>query len=37
LGQRTHVDKIEIRWPGGIIQQVKDIPCNQTITITERN
>jgi hypothetical protein len=37
LGQRTKVDRIEIRWPGGIIQQVRDISCNQTITITERS
>ncbi len=35
LGQRTHVDGIEIRWPSGITQQIKDIACNQTITITE--
>jgi len=35
LGQRRRVDGIEIRWPSGIIQQLEDIVCNQTITITE--
>jgi len=37
LGQRKKVDKIEVRWPGGVIQQVRDIPCNQMIAITERD
>lgn len=36
LGQHTKVDRIEVRWPGGITQQVRDISCNQTIIITER-
>ncbi len=35
LGHRRHVDRIEIRWPSGIIQRIEDIACNQTIIITE--
>jgi len=35
LGQRRCVDGIKIWWPSGIIQELENIPCNQTITITE--
>ena len=35
LGKRTIVDRIEIRWPSGIVQVLTNIEVNQTITITE--
>ena len=37
LGQRTHVSEIQIQWPSGTNQRVKDIDCNQTLTLTESN
>jgi len=35
LGDNTVVSEIEVRWPSGIIQIVRDVEANQTITITE--
>ncbi|HXG68108.1 MAG TPA: CRTAC1 family protein [Blastocatellia bacterium] len=35
LGAEKLVKTIEIRWPSGVIQQLKDVPANQMITITE--
>jgi len=36
LGTAEKVDKIEVRWPGGRIQELKDVPINQVLTITEK-
>jgi hypothetical protein len=36
LGKSNKVDKIEIKWPSGIIQKIQDVKPNQIITITER-
>ena len=35
LGDSTTIELIEIRWPGGGKQQVKNIAANQSIVITE--
>ena len=35
LGQHRKVNKIEVRWPSGINQELSDINCNQMIVITE--
>jgi hypothetical protein len=35
LGKNQSVDKIEIRWPSGKIQLIKNIEANRIITITE--
>jgi hypothetical protein len=35
LGKRTKVDWIEIRWPSGATQRLRDLSCNQTITVVE--
>jgi len=37
IGNHQKVDQIEIRWPSGIKQRVKNILCNQIIVITEEN
>ena len=37
IGLHTQIDQLEIRWPSGMNQQMKNISCNQTITITEQN
>ena len=37
IGLHTQIDQLEIRWPSGMNQQMKNIPCNQTVTITEQN
>jgi len=35
LGPNTRADEIEVRWPSGAIQIVRDVAANQTLTITE--
>ena len=36
LGPDTSVRQIEIHWPSGIVQELKDTAANQILTITER-
>ena len=35
LGQRQHVDRIDIRWPGGTRDTVTDLLADRFVTITE--
>ena len=35
LGQAALVDRVEVRWPGGSIQEWKDVGSNQKLLITE--
>jgi len=35
LGDRTRAERIEIRWPGGLVEQLTDVPANQIITVRE--
>jgi len=35
LGQSTHVDSIQVRWPSGVVRTVQDVSANRRITITE--
>lgn len=35
LGERNHVDRIEVRWIGGGVETLTDIPAGQVVTITE--
>ncbi|MCU7926559.1 MAG: CRTAC1 family protein [Candidatus Thiodiazotropha sp. (ex Dulcina madagascariensis)] len=35
LGASTRADRIEVRWPSGIVQHVENIPANQIIRIQE--
>jgi hypothetical protein len=35
LGDRTGAERIEIRWPSGLIEQLKDVAANQIITVRE--
>jgi len=35
LGQHTQVDQLEIRWPSGQVDIIKDIPADQEIRIIE--
>jgi len=35
LGSATKVDSLEIRWPSGIVQVLKDIQADQWINVTE--
>jgi hypothetical protein len=35
LGMSTRVDRIDVRWPGGRIDTVRDVAVNQIVTITE--
>jgi hypothetical protein len=35
LGKNRMVDRIEIRWPGGRIQILENVPINQILKINE--
>jgi hypothetical protein len=35
LGPDTRADAIEIHWPSGIVQNLKDIPADQVLKVTE--
>jgi enediyne biosynthesis protein E4 len=35
LGDATVVRSIEVRWPSGIVQQLRGVKANQTLTIRE--
>ncbi|MEW6744388.1 MAG: CRTAC1 family protein [Planctomycetota bacterium] len=35
LGSRTEIDRIVIRWPSGITQELKDIAADQILTVNE--
>ncbi len=37
LGHRQHVDRIDIRWPGGTRDTLTDLPADRSVTITEGN
>jgi hypothetical protein len=35
LGERTTVDRIEVRWPSGIVQVLENLEADRVLTITE--
>ncbi len=35
LGDHTTIDRLEIRWPSGVVQVLENIPANQEIVVTE--
>jgi tetratricopeptide (TPR) repeat protein len=35
LGTGTQLERLEIRWPSGHVQQLEQLPCNQSIRIVE--
>jgi enediyne biosynthesis protein E4 len=35
LGKKRKASRIEIRWPSGIVQVLRDVPANQILTIDE--
>ena len=35
IGTHKHIDRIEVRWPSGIVDTIQDVDPNQIITITE--
>lgn len=35
LGQRTQVERLEVRWPSGIVQVLENLGVDQTLTIKE--
>jgi hypothetical protein len=35
LGERTRAERLEIRWPGGRVEQIRDLAANQILTIRE--
>jgi hypothetical protein len=37
LGSERSVTSIEVRWPSGVLQMLRDIPADQILNITEPN
>jgi hypothetical protein len=37
LGQHPRVDRLEVRWPSGIVQVLENIQADQVLTITEES
>jgi hypothetical protein len=35
LGKATKADRVEIRWPGGKVQQFRDVPANQFFKVVQ--
>lgn len=35
LGKHDHVDVLDIRWPSGYVQSLKDIPADTVVVVTE--
>ena len=35
LGEATRVERIDVRWPGGRTETIRDVAVNQNVTITE--
>ncbi len=35
LGKSAKVDALEIRWPSGVVQTLRDVPADRYITVTE--
>ena len=35
LGSHSYADRLTIRWPSGILQEMKNVPSNQVLVITE--
>jgi hypothetical protein len=35
LGDAAKVDVLRIEWPSGIVQELRDVPANQMLTVTE--
>jgi hypothetical protein len=35
LGKRKVVDRLQIRWPSGLVETYKDVETNQFLIITE--
>ncbi len=36
LGDRTQIDRLEIRWPSGIVQRLENIKTDQILTVREQ-
>jgi len=35
LGGTAKIEEIEVQWPSGVTQTIKDIAANQWVTVTE--
>ena len=35
LGDLAKVDRIDVRWPGGRIETIRDVAADQIVTVTE--
>ena len=35
LGEATRVDRLDIRWPAGQMETIRDVAADQIVTVTE--
>ena len=35
LGRREKADRVEVRWPDGVIETLTDVAANRFVTVTE--
>jgi hypothetical protein len=35
LGNADNIERVEIRWPDGLVQELDDVPVDRRTTITE--
>ena len=35
LGTATRADRIEVQWPGGPMETLRDVPANQIVTVRQ--
>ena len=35
IGERDAVDSLTVRWPSGVVQEMRDVPANQLVTLYE--
>jgi len=35
LGNATKADRLEVRWPSGVVDKIEDVEANHILTITE--
>ena len=36
LGEATRVERMDVRWPDGQVETIRDVPTDQIVTVTER-
>jgi hypothetical protein len=35
LGDATRVERVDVRWPNGQVETIRDVPADQVVTVTQ--